>query len=201
MNFYMEWGVNMEKIDKGLILTAANPLHYGHLELVRIGLSFTKKITIAIGSKDRPYSMPRDVRIASVVETIKESGMIDGVEILAPEKVFGINTSHFSVLITGSDLLNKMLSTNQRGAIIHTKFFLSFLNIICVERSKDKLKDELREKILDQGINLVEKPEISLISSQLIRDNIRTGEEYGHMVHPATLRYMTQYLIKLASPS
>lgn len=186
-------------IDKGLILTAANPLHYGHLELVKVGLSFTKEITIAIGSKEHSYSMPRDVRIASVAETIKEAGMIKRVEIIAPEKVFRINTGHFSVLITGSDLLNKMLSQNQRGADIHTKFFLSFQNIICVERSKDKLKDGLRKKILDCGVNLIEKPEISSISSQLIRDSIRKGEEYCHMVHPATLRYMIKHLRKLAS--
>lgn len=189
----------MKKLDKGLILTAANPLHYGHLELIRTGLLSVKKITIAIGSKKHPYSMPRNIRIASVAETIKEAGITDKVDIIAPEKVFRINTGHFSVLITGSDLLNKMLSQNQRGAAIHTKFFLSFQNIICVERNKDKLKDGLRKKILDCGIDLVEKPEISPLSSQLIRDNIRVGEEYRHMVHPATLKYVVKHLKKLAS--
>lgn len=188
----------MKRLDKGLMLTAANPLHYGHLELVKIGLSFTETIIIGIGSKIRPYSMPRDVRVASVMETIKAMDLTDKVEVIAPKKVFGINTGSFSALITGSDLLNKMSSTNQRGAIIHTKFFLSFPNIVCVERSKDRLKDELREKILSCGIKLVEKPEMSLISSQLIRDNIRTEKTYCHMVHPATLKYLLAHLKELA---
>lgn len=187
-----------KRFDNGLIITAANPFHWGHLRLVTLGLSFAKEVVIGIGSKVHPYSMPRNIRMISVIETIRASGLAAKVKVIAPEKVTGIDSRLFSVLITGSDLLNKMSSTNHRGAIIHTNFSLSFSNIVCVERKGDELKNELRKRIIRSGINLIEKPVLSLISSNLIRARIKDGKTYRHLIHPETLKYFSQYISTLA---
>ena len=113
---------------RGLIIAGVNPVHYGHMALIKTGLQEVDFVDIRVGNKSKCV-IPRDVRVEALNEFIFDEGLENRVSVLDynyGETLADLDVSIYSSLILGSDVLNNFLLGVKRHRSSDRNFFSKF---------------------------------------------------------------------------
>ena len=180
--------------EKGLIFGGFNPLHYGHLNLIRTGLINTKSIDIYVGKKQMPERLPYEVRVNTLRGAINDEKLEDKISIISPEKgLFFLDKSDYSVLIVGSDFLNHISPKDNTFKQKERDFVSYFRNIIMVERPGDQFCPEARQ-VIKKSAYLIEYKSKIPVSARKIRANYSAGDEIRDMIPGYVMEHIKDYL-------
>lgn len=185
------------KFKRGLVLGSFNPFHEGHLYLLKIAKENSDKTDIYIGTRQKPDRMPKEIRLESVKRIIENYNWETHFSILDTGKHTDIKTEKYDLFLTGSDLLNtlskkyppKMRKIQQA----HNDFYLSFPNILSINRKENPLKAVTKKKLVER-LRLIEYPEHTNASATKIRRAYREGKDISKMVSPSTWSIIKEYV-------
>ena len=175
----------MGKFEKSLIAGRFDPFHAGHYHLLKTSKDYSNSTDIYIGDKKGKKGLPRNIRAKSVEAVIKDNNWENHTKVIQTGKYIDLDPAQYSLFITGSDFLN-FLSTDisSRGKKIknsYKDFYLSFPNILIINRDGMPLKQEVKNKLL-KYTNILDLEGSIDISGTQIKEAYKNGENISKMV-------------------
>lgn len=125
--------------NKTVLFGAFNPIHYGHLKLIELGLCFSHQLDIFVGYKERLRSLDWHTRVEGVELCLEEQELSERVTVLEKCDPLTLNGEHYGSMICGSDFLNASNSANPVAVARYKPYFQTFEDIICVQRKGKEL--------------------------------------------------------------
>jgi len=117
--------------DLGLIIGTLDPVHYGHIDLIKTGLLEFEKLDFRVGDKSI-CSLSCDLRKEALNLALDEEGLEDRVNILKPkETLLSLDYSKYNGMVMGSNLLNVFKKNNKKYTDFD-RFIFSQLNYFVV---------------------------------------------------------------------
>lgn len=99
----------------GFFFGSFNPLHDGHLYLIREALKRVETLDIYIGNKKRLTRMPWEIRQKSMLQALEHEDLSDRVTILNESTLFQeISIGSYKLAVVGSDIANLISSGNSK---------------------------------------------------------------------------------------
>ena len=179
--------------NKALIIGTFNPLHKGHEYLLSKAQEYSKSIDIYIGNKKKPHRLPRNIREKTVNEFIGNNNWESKIQTINFGKHLDLDGGKYDLIITGSDLLNIILSGNKKIRARYRDYYFSFSNILSANRKETPLKRRSRNQ-LDKHANLMEIESPHNISGSKIRQTYREGKDISKMVSETTWKIIKDYI-------
>ena len=144
---------------------ALNPLHYGHIGVMRFSLYFLDELHVYVGRRAKPDRLPRELRTRCLEETIYREGL-DRVRIMEAGRAVDLDGTLYQAFVGGSDLINTLSSEDKYVRERYTPYLTSFKRHICIQRDGRELKSRTRSCL---GDVIVGGP-LADVSSTAIRD-------------------------------
>jgi nicotinic acid mononucleotide adenylyltransferase len=169
----------------GLIVGGVNPVHYGHIALIETGLKEVEHIDFMVGNKSL-YVLPYEIRAKALKTVVHNLGLEDRVSVPSLPKgndtrLKDYETSKYSALILGSDVLNHFHPSEKIHRPQDEQFFSKFPNLVVLEREGIPITDEVREYIY-QTWNIKVYSPVTPIAAKVIRQDYRDGKDVSSMM-------------------
>ena len=94
---------------RALTIFGANPIHYGHIDLIRKSLKSVEQLEIYIGRKPRPSRLPHEVRVESLQRVLAHEEFTSRVTLIDPKGGLRSLRGTHNILAVGSRFLNNYL--------------------------------------------------------------------------------------------
>ncbi|MFH1521566.1 MAG: hypothetical protein ABIF18_01275 [archaeon] len=187
----------MKKFEKSLIIGGFDPFHEGHEFLLKTSRDYSDSTDVYIGAKKRKNRLPRHIRAKSVESVIKYNNWENQIRIIGTGKYVDLNPAKYSLFIAGSDFLNFLsLNISSRGKEIkdsYKNYYLSFPNILIVNRKGMPLKPEVRSR-LSEHVNILDLQGHIDISGTQIRKAYKDGKDIRKMVSGNVWKVIEDYV-------
>ena len=179
--------------EKGFIFGMFNPIHYGHINLIRIGLNESDKIGLYIGRKEKPDVLPYEIRRKSIESVLEQENISNKVSIIknSEKSLFDFYKKRYTSLIIGSDVLN-LLIPESKLTEKERKMIASFKKIVFVNRGKNIL-GKIPAQILSKKSKLIEYHSTCSFSSSEIRKKVVNGEKIDELIPSYVMDIISPY--------
>ncbi len=172
-------------LEKGLIVAGIDPIHKGHISLIKIGLKEVKHIDFLVGNKQK-HKLNYELRINMLELVLKKEKLTEKIHIFPlikniENRLYSLNPENYDSMILGSDVFNHFPPTNSLFKFKELKFFLKFPKLIILERKGIPVDEEVREYVQKRQ-EIIEYSSLSSVSSSKIRNKLKKGENICDMV-------------------
>lgn len=174
---------------KALTVFGANPIHDGHVDLMRIGVREFGMLTICIGKKRKPGRLPYEVRHESVNRVRTHEDFSHHVVVLNPWQSLWSLQGAFNTLVAGSRFLNN----HTRFKPDELRFFESFPLILVLQIRGEELTPQTREWV-QPFASLIEYDAATTLSSTRLRAEFRAAKSVPEHIPHAAITVIAPHL-------
>ncbi len=165
---------------KGLAFFTANPFHNGHMALVETALKSVDELDVYVGNREKPWSLPREIRVAAILAGVSRKGYSDRVRVLTtPQEARGsileIGPAPYDTLVMGSDIANKFADSERPFRDYEREHFLSFPSLTVLNRKKYELTEAAVRKIRERVGRIEVHPAVTDLEGTTIRREWKNG--------------------------